>query len=58
VLCFIDSDWGLFASPLRVGDVRVLWPKMLGKLIRSKGELSPAAVAALERQLARALPAA
>lgn len=58
VLCFVDSDWGLFASPLRVGGVRVLWPKMLGKLIRSKGELSPAAVAELERQLALALPAA
>jgi hypothetical protein len=24
VLCFVDSEWGLFASPLRFGDVRVV----------------------------------
>jgi hypothetical protein len=58
VLCFVDSEWGLFASPLRFGDVRVLWPKLLGKLVRDKGDLSAEAISALERQLAQALPPA
>jgi hypothetical protein len=58
VLCFVDSEWGLFASPLRFGDVRVLWPKLLGKLVRDKGDLSAKAISALERQLAQALPPA
>jgi Nuclease-related domain len=58
VLCFVDSEWGLFTSPLRFGDVRVLWPKMLGKLVRSKGHLTAAEISAVERQLAHALPPA
>jgi hypothetical protein len=55
VLCFVYSEWGVFASPLRFGDVRVVWPKMLGKLVRTQGELTPSQIAAPEQRLAVAL---
>lgn len=29
VLCFIDSEWPMFASPFTVRGVQVLWPKRL-----------------------------
>jgi hypothetical protein len=58
VLCFVDQQWSVFATALRFGDVRVLSPKMLIKLVRSEGELSRAEIAELERLLAQALPKA
>jgi hypothetical protein len=58
VVCFVDSDWGLFASPLRFGAIRVLWPKVLYKLVQAAGELGPPDIARLERELATALPPA
>jgi hypothetical protein len=58
VICFVESRWSLFASPLRFGDVRVLWPKMLYKLLRAKGQLTAADIARLEFELAEALPPA
>ena len=32
-LCFVDAEWGLFASPFAVNDVLVTWPKDLVKRI-------------------------
>ena len=60
VICFVESRWSLFASPspLRFGDVRVLWPRMLYKLLRAKGRLTAADIARLEAELALALPPA
>jgi hypothetical protein len=57
-ICFVAADWSLFARPLRFGDVHVLWPRALGKLLRADGPLSRDQVTALERRLALALPAA
>ena len=57
-LCFVDADWSLFARPLRFGDVHVLWPGALGKLIRAEGPLKPEVIAQVERRLALALPPA
>ena len=36
VLCFVDSSWPLFASPLVIDDVIVTWPKALRDLIETK----------------------
>jgi hypothetical protein len=58
VLCFVDSQWPLIASPLVFGDVRVVWPKMLGDVVRAKGETSPGEIRGLERLLADVLPPA
>jgi hypothetical protein len=38
--------------------VHVLWPRALGKLIRTEGPLSREEIARIERKLAVALPAA
>lgn len=57
-LCFVDSHWGIGASPFVINEVRVLWPNMLSKLVRSEGTLNRAQIAELERALAFALPGA
>ena len=57
-LCFVDADWSLFASPIELGGAHVLWPRALGKLIRTKGSLNREQISAIERQLARMLPGA
>jgi len=33
VLCFIGAEWGLFASPFKLGSVLVTWPKFLYSLL-------------------------
>lgn len=39
ILCFVDSEWPLFASPFRVSGVEVLWPKKLvGRLTEAGPE--------------------
>jgi len=52
-ICFVG---GLFAHPLRVGDVHVVSPGALVELLRAPGGLGADAVARVERQLALALP--
>lgn len=41
ILCFVDAEWPLFASPFRVNGVEVLWPK---KLVSRLTEAAPALV--------------
>jgi hypothetical protein len=57
-ICFVDADWSLFARPIEMEGVHVLWPRALGKLIRTEGPLSHGEIARIERKLALALPAA
>jgi hypothetical protein len=57
-LCFVDADWSLFANPIELGGAHVLWPRALGKLVRTEGSLSEEQITAIERQLARMLPGA
>jgi hypothetical protein len=40
IICFVDADWSLFARPIAMEGVHVLWPRALGKLIRTEGSLS------------------
>jgi hypothetical protein len=58
ILCFIGAEWGLLASPFAFGEVRVVWPKALRKLVRGEGPLSGDDVARLERALSETLPVA
>lgn len=58
VLCFVDAHWDLIASPFVFGDVRVVWPKMLGNLVCTEGEMSAEQIRELERLLAHKLPPA
>lgn len=57
-ICFVDADWSLFARPIEMEGVHVLWPRALGKLIGTEGSLSRDEIARIERKLAVALPAA
>jgi hypothetical protein len=57
-ICFLDADWSLFARPIEMEGVHVLWPRALGKLIRTEGSLSSDKIARIGRKLALALPAA
>lgn len=57
-ICFTDADWSFLARPLRFEDVHVLWPRALGKLLRTDGSLTSELIAQVERRLALALPAA
>lgn len=57
-LCFVDADWSLFASPIELGGAHVVWPRALGKLIRTKGSLSREQITAIEYRLAHMLPRA
>ncbi len=58
VICFVSGDFPLFARPLRFGDVHVLSPRALAKLLRAQGSLTSAEISQIERKLALALPAA
>lgn len=57
VLCFVDSEWPLlFAKPLQLDGVTILWPAALQDLVRSGDRLDRAAVDSLARGLAAAFP--
>lgn len=58
VLCFIGAEWGLFASPFKVGHVLVTWPKFLCELIGAEDEVETVAIQEVARGVAAALPAA
>ncbi len=58
IICFVDADWSLFARPIEMEGVHVLWPRALGKLIRAEGSVGPDEIARIGRKLALALPAA
>lgn len=57
-ICFVESRWGLWGAPFAIGNVRVVWPRMLGKLIRNEGPLGRDDIASLEHALGVALPPA
>lgn len=57
-ICFVDADWSLFARPIEMDGVHVLWPRALGKLIRTDGPLSRDEIERIEQKLALVLPPA
>ncbi len=57
-LCFVDSEWGLFAKPFQLGGVLVTWPRKLSEMIAETGPLSRDQVIQIAERLAACLPAA
>lgn len=58
VLCFVDSDWGLFTRPFRMRGVLVCWPRALAKRVRAPDAGTPEQVAHLAELLTERLPPA
>ena len=58
VLCFTDSEWGIFAKPLSFGPVSCLWARRLCELISQPGPLDPSQRHSIAVLLSAALPAA
>ena len=56
VLCFVDSDWSLFAKPFVFRGVLVAYPGGLVKRIRREGPLDAETVSWTAARLATALP--
>lgn len=58
ILCFVESDWPLlFARPLHLQGVTVLWPKALQELVAGGDLLDAATRDHVARDIAAALPA-
>jgi hypothetical protein len=57
-LCFVDSEWTLFAKPFQQGGVLVTWPKKLSEAISAPGSLSRQQVIGVADLLAQGLPPA
>ena len=51
-LCFVDSEWSLFAKPFHLGGVLVTWPRKLSEMIAEPGPLSSDQVMQLAERLA------
>lgn len=56
VLCFVEAEWSLFAKPILVDGVTVLWPKAMQDLVRSGELLDAERIDRVTRDLATALP--
>jgi hypothetical protein len=57
VLCVVGGEWGL-ASPFKLGDVLVTYPKFLSRLLTKDAEVATSAIQDAARALAIALPPA
>ena len=57
-LCFVDSEWAIFAKPFLQAGVLVTWPKVLCKTIAQPGPLDREQIVRVAECLAKGLPAA
>jgi hypothetical protein len=57
-LCFVDSDWTLFARPFDVRGVNVVYPGALRDYLKKRGDLSRDTMERLLHALSQALPPA
>jgi hypothetical protein len=57
-VCFVASEWGLFARPFDVAGVLVTWPQKLAERIAAPGPLTAPAVTRIANRLALGLPPA
>ena len=58
VLCFTDSEWGLFAKPFKIDGVTVTYPSALAAAISAGGPLITEHARAIAAELSRRLPPA
>ena len=56
VLCFVEAEWSLFAKPIVLDGVTILWPKAMQELVRGGEILDTAGIDRVARDLAAALP--
>lgn len=52
MLTFVNAEWGLFASPIDIAGVLVMWPKAMAKHVAQPGSLPPEAVQRIAQHLA------
>lgn len=57
-VCFVASEWSLFARPFELSGVAVVWPQKLVERIAAPGPLTATAVARLANRIAVGLPPA
>jgi hypothetical protein len=57
-LCFVESDWSLFARPFDVRGVTVLYPRALRDRLKKRGALTPETMERIARRLTLSLPSA
>lgn len=57
-VCFVASEWGLFAKPFELHGVTVLWPQKLAERIAAPGRLTATAIARIANRVAVGLPPA
>ena len=57
-LCFVDSEWGLFARPFEIRGVWVGWSSALEERVQSVGPLAAEHLASIAKRVAKALPPA
>jgi len=58
VLCFVDTEWGVFARPFEVRGVTVLYPGALRDRLKKDGALVRATMERVASRLALSLPPA
>lgn len=58
VVCVLDAEWSIAPRPLVFGQVVVVWPRALARLVSRPGPLSPAAVQRTAERVAKAFPRA
>ena len=58
VLCFVDSEWPIFARPLEIRGVTITWVRALRKRLRSTGPLGAESMTRLVARLDSSLPPA
>jgi hypothetical protein len=56
-LCFVDAEWGFFATPFAIDGVEVTWCRRLASSLRASGELNRREVHLLAAQLGEIFPA-
>jgi hypothetical protein len=57
-VCFVASDWALFAKPFEIAGVLVTWPQKLVERIVAPGPLTTPAVTRLANRIGVSLPRA
>jgi Nuclease-related domain len=58
VVCFVASDWALFAKPFEIAGVLVAWPRKLVERVAAPGPLTTADVTRLANRIGVSLPPA
>lgn len=57
-VCFVASEWRLFARPFELNGVAVIWPQKLVERVAAPGPLTATAIARLANRIAVGLPPA